>query len=108
MLRVYALWERNKVVIAIASAFWLANAASLTYTVFTARGHRDDGRCIFDHILHTRIGIFSTFITDLVLLVLMLSGILRWKGAHGRGGLWWLMYTQSSHLPRYPLRFSSV
>jgi len=64
--------------------------------VFTARGHRDGGRCIFDHILHARIGIFSTFITDLVLLVLMLSGILRWKGAHGRGGLWWLMYTQVS------------
>jgi len=72
------------------------SSKSTLSVVVTARGHRDDSFCVFEHILHTRITVFSTFITDLILLVLMFAGILRWKGAHERGGLWWLMYTQVS------------
>jgi hypothetical protein len=38
----------------------------------------------------------TTFISDLLLLVLMLVGILRWKEARERGSVWWLLYTQVS------------
>jgi len=94
ILRVHALWERNKVVTTIASAFWLTHAASLIYGVVRSRGHPADGRCVFDHILRARICIISTFISDLVLLALMVSGVLRWKGVHDKSGTWWLLYKQ--------------
>jgi len=31
---------------------------------------------------------------DLVLLLLMLAGLLRWRNSRKRGGMWWLLYTQ--------------
>jgi len=93
-LRVYALWEGNKVVIVIASAFWLANATAFIYVLATSSGYWADGSCTIDHIMHIRISVISTFISDLVLLALMLSGILRWKGPRQINGTWWLLYKQ--------------
>jgi hypothetical protein len=46
--------------------------------------------------MHTRISIISTFVSDLMLLALMLSGILRWKGSRESSGTWWLLYKQVS------------
>lgn len=43
---------------------------------------------------HGKIGVFSTLISDLVLLTLMLFGLLRWKSARQTCGLWWFLYTQ--------------
>jgi len=40
--------------------------------------------------------VLSTFITDFVLLVLMLAGVVRWHNSHGRGGIWWLLTSQVS------------
>jgi hypothetical protein len=100
------------VVTAIASVFWLEDAASFIYglllflhsprarssellsVVVTSRGHLADGYCVFEHTLRTRICIISTFISDLVLIALMISGVLRWKGVHDKVGTWWLLYRQ--------------
>ena len=43
---------------------------------------------------HGEIGVLSTLISDFVLLMLMLFGLLRWKTSEERGGLWWFLYTQ--------------
>ncbi|KAH9999660.1 hypothetical protein BJV74DRAFT_165734 [Russula compacta] len=94
ILRIYALWEGNKVVTAVTSICWLANAGSYIYSLATFGGERVGIFCEVDHILHNRIYIFCTFITDLVLLVLMLTGVLRWKGGGEKGSIWWLLYTQ--------------
>jgi hypothetical protein len=64
----------------------------------TSRGHIVEGVCITDHILRARIAVFSVFITDLVLLALMFSGILRWREHREWHGIWWLLYTQVSIL----------
>jgi len=95
LLRVYALWERNKVIIICTSALWLANAVVYVYSTVTFRGRKDDNStsCIIEHSVHNRISVFTTFITDLMLLVLMLIGVLRWKGAR-QTGIWLLLYTQ--------------
>jgi len=77
-LRAFALWEQNKVVIAIGSTLWLANASSYLYSIVTFRGHQVDAFCLFVHTSHASILILSTFITDFVLLAFMLSGVLRW------------------------------
>jgi hypothetical protein len=50
--------------------------------------------CIVLHTEHGKISVFSTFASDLVLLALMLVGLLRWKNARQRCGIWWLLCTQ--------------
>ncbi|KAI9462184.1 hypothetical protein F5148DRAFT_1377172 [Russula earlei] len=63
--------------------------------ISTARTNYVGGRCTLDPILHTRTFIFSTFFTDIVFLVLMLSGIRRWRDLRRGGGIWSLLYKQS-------------
>jgi len=55
-----------------------------------------DGFCVVDYTPHTRIFFTSVFVTALVLIVLMLSGVLRWREARVKGGTWWLLYKQVS------------
>ncbi|KAI0302735.1 hypothetical protein BC826DRAFT_430856 [Russula brevipes] len=81
VLRIYAIWEFNKIVVALASASW-------SPICLLCR------RCG-----HIPISIFSTFITDLVLLTLMLIGILRWRNVRKAGGILSLMYTQGIAWP---------
>ncbi|KAH9969917.1 hypothetical protein BC827DRAFT_1163984, partial [Russula dissimulans] len=89
-----ALWEQRKVVIAMGSALWLANATAYVYGAFTLRGDKIDGAGMFIHLSHSNIIILSTFFTDLVLLSLMFAGLLRWRNSRRRGGIWWTLYTQ--------------
>jgi len=94
ILRTFALWEQNKVIIAIGSTLWLANATTYIYTVSTFRGLKLDGACLYIHSSRANVIVLSTFITDFVLLTLMLAGILRWHNNRRKGGIWWLLYTQ--------------
>ncbi|KAH8992170.1 hypothetical protein EDB92DRAFT_1816015 [Lactarius akahatsu] len=52
------------------------------------------GICKITNPSETKINFLVTFVTDLVLLALMLTGLLRWENARQRGGVWWLLYTQ--------------
>jgi len=94
VLRIYALWERQKVVVAVVSVIWLANAVSYVYTIATTYAHRVDGICVTFNPLRNRIYIFSTFISDLAFLAFTLTGVLRWKTSRQKDGIWWLLYTQ--------------
>jgi len=93
ILRIYALWERKKIVLAVALAALLSSAVSFVYNVATLHAYRIATYCDIYHLLHTRVTIYTSFITDLVLLSLMLFGVLRWKEAR-IGGIWRIMYTQ--------------
>jgi len=94
ILRTFALWERSRAVIVIGSTLWLANATSYIYSISTFRGHQINGVCALTRSSRTGIIGISAFITDFVLLVLMLGGVLRWPNSRRRGGIWWLLYTQ--------------
>jgi len=94
ILRISALWQHNKVVIALASAFWLTNLICSIYGVATYRGLWTGVVCAIQHTDHTKIGTFSTFFTDAALLVLMFIGVWRWEAPREKGGVWWLLYTQ--------------
>ena len=61
--------------------------------VATLSAYRIADFCDIRHILDTRVTIYSSFVTDLVLLSLMLFGVLRWKEAR-MGGIWQVMYAQ--------------
>jgi hypothetical protein len=68
--------------------------------VAITRVHRIRAICEVKTIMNTRITFFTSYTTELVLLTLMIFGVLRWKEARQRDGIWQLMYTQVgiSHL----------
>ncbi|KAI0250163.1 hypothetical protein BJV78DRAFT_612370 [Lactifluus subvellereus] len=76
ILRISVLWKRNKVVIALASASCLGNTACYLYVMATSRGYWTGDPCALQHTRHAMFGIFSSFATNLLLLVLMLIGVL--------------------------------
>ncbi|KAH9173131.1 hypothetical protein EDB89DRAFT_808837 [Lactarius sanguifluus] len=124
VLRIAAIWGLNKIVISIASAAWLADVGTLIYGMFISSfgfRHFPDisnmspgiagsgvvvphgtwsrdlplGACKLTNTLETRTNILASFVTDLVLLALMLTGLLRWENARRKGGIWWLLFTQA-------------
>jgi len=94
ILRAIALWEQNKVVIAIGCILWLTNASIYSYSIATFRGENGQGYCMFNRASHDDILVLSTFITDFSTLALMFAGVMRWRNIRGRGGIWWVLYTQ--------------
>jgi hypothetical protein len=61
--------------------------------VATLRAYRIADFCDIRHILNIRVTIYTSFVTDLVFLSLMLFGLLRWKEVR-MGGIWQVMYAQ--------------
>ncbi|KAH9173128.1 hypothetical protein EDB89DRAFT_808256 [Lactarius sanguifluus] len=94
VLRIAAIWGLNKIAISIASAAWLANTGSLIHSLAVLHGTWSGGICKVTNSFETKTNILVTFVTDLVLLALMLIGLLRWENARQRGGVGWLLYTQ--------------
>ncbi|KAH9030074.1 hypothetical protein EDB84DRAFT_1579032 [Lactarius hengduanensis] len=118
VLRIAAIWGLNKIAISIAAAAWLADAGSLIHGIFISSfgspdilkcypGSRDpgvvvlhgtwnefEGVCQVVNTPKTSTNIIVSFVTDLVLLALMLIGLLRWENARLKGGIWWLLFTQ--------------
>jgi hypothetical protein len=62
----------------------------------TSSGYWTGSICGVQDTDHNKIGVFSTFITDILLLALMLVGVLRWREVRQRGSIWWLLYAQVS------------
>ncbi|KAH9032859.1 hypothetical protein EDB85DRAFT_1163248 [Lactarius pseudohatsudake] len=95
-LRIAAIWGLNKIVVSIASilAFQIFQTCDPGSGVVVLRAAWSGGICKITNPSETRNNIPVTFITDLVLLVLMLTGLLRCENAHQRGSVWWLLYTQ--------------
>ncbi|KAH9031788.1 hypothetical protein EDB85DRAFT_1890990 [Lactarius pseudohatsudake] len=91
-LRVTALWEYNKIVVAIAFTSWLANVIIYVYSTAKSRGYWVEGECVIQHTFHSNISIFSTLASDFLLLTLMLVGLLRWNIRSG--DIFQLMYAQ--------------
>ncbi|KAH9006164.1 hypothetical protein EDB86DRAFT_3070183 [Lactarius hatsudake] len=97
ILRVVALWNHTKTIIGFTCAMWLGNTIIYAYSLTTLRStwtEQPESFCAISHTDHGRISIFSTFTTDLILLVLMLTGLKRWKNAPTSCGVWRLLRTQ--------------
>ncbi|KAH9062475.1 hypothetical protein EDB87DRAFT_1682118 [Lactarius vividus] len=98
ILRVAVLWNRNKKIIAFACAVWISNTAICAYSmslcllvwvavIVIASAQVSD-------TVRLRPSVLSNFITDVILLILMLTGLRRWKHAPKSSGVWRLLYTQ--------------
>jgi len=94
ILRVAVLWDRNKLVVSFACSVWLGNIAIYTYGWATVHSTWTGSSCLASHTDHGRIDVLSTFTTDIILLVLMLTGLMRWKNAPKLWGIWRLLRTQ--------------
>jgi hypothetical protein len=60
----------------------------------TARAIWNGNFCMVVNLEHTKIAIFTTFVSDLILLLLMVIGLLRWENVRQRGGVLSSMCTQ--------------
>jgi len=94
ILRIYALWEHRRIILAVISVVWLANSAAFVYNMAITRAQQIGNFCEVDHIVDIRVTATSTLVTDFTFLALMLVGILRWKKARMMGGIWRVMYQQ--------------
>ncbi|KAH9037752.1 hypothetical protein EDB84DRAFT_1437340 [Lactarius hengduanensis] len=88
------LWNHSKIIIAFICAVWIGNTAIYVYSLITLRSTWIGTLCAILHTHHSRISVLSTLTTDIVLLVLMLAGLKRWKNAPKSGGVWRLLRTQ--------------
>ncbi|KAI9436302.1 hypothetical protein H4582DRAFT_2130152 [Lactarius indigo] len=94
VLRIAAIWGLSKIVISIAAAAWLANTGALIHSITVLHGTWSGGICQVPNSSETKTNLLVSFVTDLVLLTLMLVGLLRWESSRQKGGIWWLLYTQ--------------
>ncbi|KAH9036721.1 hypothetical protein EDB83DRAFT_2524741 [Lactarius deliciosus] len=85
---------RVKIIIALTCAVWIGNTASYAYSLTTLRTAWTGSLCAIFHTADGRTSVISTFTTDLILLVLMLTGLKRWKNAPKSCGVWRLLCTQ--------------
>jgi len=95
VLRVIAIWNRNKFVIAIATGIWVINLGFLIHGVVQIRSARVPGAasCTVVNMLGLQLNAIMTFIANIILLLLMLVGLLRLgyheSGVFGLGHLMW-------------------
>jgi len=111
ILRIIAIWNRNKVLVALATIVWVANIAFVVYGVTQLRSAwvPAQGACSIPDVESNKATIVSMFFTDFFLLVVMLVGLLRLR-MHGAGtfalgqllwkqGVVWLLLATTAELP---------
>ncbi|KAI9510408.1 hypothetical protein F5148DRAFT_1180068 [Russula earlei] len=114
VLRVIAIWNRNKIVSAIAISTWTANVATLIRSAVLLRGESSPvttiGTCNIPNTTANKLSLIMSLCTDIVLLLIMLVGLLRWRNeVRGeaplarflwtQGLIWFLIATVSYFLP---------
>ncbi|KAI0045190.1 hypothetical protein FA95DRAFT_1607933 [Auriscalpium vulgare] len=96
IIRIIAIWEKNKFVIAFGVSATLVNVALAIQNMTTANAVWDtDARIcsVIDPLLRRNF-VFSMCATDIILLGLMISGLRRWELTGETRGIFRLIYTQ--------------
>ncbi|KAH9956525.1 hypothetical protein BC827DRAFT_752812 [Russula dissimulans] len=98
VLRIIAIWNKNRIITAVVITVWMINVLFLIYgiTQIRATWTPDESTCSVLNIESNKSNVIVTFSTDIVLLVIMLIGLLR-LGFHERstfGGIGHLLWRQ--------------
>jgi len=95
VLRVVEIWERNKIVLGISATTWLTNLGACIYCVAVIHGRTVEGSqfCWASNITDTKYNILFIAITNFVLLLLMLTGLLRCNNRE-KGDIWHVLSAQ--------------
>jgi hypothetical protein len=96
VLRIIAIWDKNRIVVAIAMSAWLTNVAFLIHgiTQLHATWSPTQSVCAVLNIESSKNNIIITLVTDVVLLLTMLAGLLRLRQYGTMMGLWRLLWRQ--------------
>ncbi|KAH9958760.1 hypothetical protein BC827DRAFT_549870 [Russula dissimulans] len=111
VLRVIAIWNRNRIVFAIAMSAWVANVSCIMQAIVRLHSSWSPTSryCVVSNSIDSKINIIVTFSTDIVLLLIMLVGLLRRRFREGGAsslsrflwaqGLIWLLLATIGHVP---------
>ncbi|KAH9988687.1 hypothetical protein BJV77DRAFT_1151795, partial [Russula vinacea] len=95
VLRIFAIWNRNVVVVVIATTTWAINGAFFIQGISHLRFKRvfPGGYCTALNINTAKATVIVSFVTDIILLVIMLVGLFRLEacrpGAMATGRFLW-------------------
>ncbi|KAH9984317.1 hypothetical protein BJV74DRAFT_587128 [Russula compacta] len=111
IFRIIAIWNKNKVVVAISISVWAVNVSAMVQGLVRIRAAWDPllQNCIALNIKSSKLNVIVTLTTDIVLLLIMLVGLLRLR-LHGGGtfgiglflwkqGLIWLLIATFAEVP---------
>lgn len=93
VLRVIAIWERNKIIIAIATGIWGTNNIFLVQGVLRFHTTFGDANCQVHDVQSIKLSTTFALITDIVLFSIMLIGLARLR-RHGMMALGRLLWNQ--------------
>ncbi|KAI9455300.1 hypothetical protein F5148DRAFT_396867 [Russula earlei] len=96
-IRVIAIWNKNRIVMAISLGSWVANVSTLIHGVALLRGTRAPGSttCVSPNSSVSRLNMTVTLCVDVVMLLIMLVALLRWRQDDGSASrLIHLLWTQ--------------
>ncbi|KAH9958707.1 hypothetical protein BC827DRAFT_546546 [Russula dissimulans] len=81
VLRVIAVWNKNKIVNAIALSAWVANVSGLIYGIVPLRSEWSPttNTCLRPNTMDSNLNWIVSLCTDTVLFLTMLLGLLRWS-----------------------------
>ncbi|KAH9988683.1 hypothetical protein BJV77DRAFT_729468 [Russula vinacea] len=88
MLRIVAIWKRNVFAVGIATTIWVINGAIVIQGISRLHYTRvfPSGYCTVLNIQEAKAAIIASFLTDILLLIIMLVGLFR-LDSHRHGAL---------------------
>ncbi|KAH9957060.1 hypothetical protein BGW80DRAFT_230996 [Lactifluus volemus] len=96
MLRVVAIWKRNKIILALAITVWTTNVAFLIQGVVRVHSvwiTNSEERCLLTNSNAVKLNAIAMLATDTILFLMMLTGLLHLRvqgwGMLGLGNLLW-------------------
>ncbi|KAF8487392.1 hypothetical protein DFH94DRAFT_25666 [Russula ochroleuca] len=111
VLRIIAIWNKAKIIFAIAMGIWIADNALFIFGVLRARStwSPEELTCVLANVDSTKPAIIGSLVSDIALLLIMLIGFLRLRREGGgafalgrtlwRQGLIWLLLATVAEVP---------
>ncbi|KAH9958708.1 hypothetical protein BC827DRAFT_546707 [Russula dissimulans] len=97
VLRVIAVWNKNKIIYLISMSAWIANASCLIHDIVRLRGVWSTvlNVCMVPNAVDSKLNLMVSLCTDTVLLLIMIFGLFRLFSDHrGASSLGRLLWTQ--------------
>ncbi|KAI0043858.1 hypothetical protein FA95DRAFT_336458 [Auriscalpium vulgare] len=95
LLRNYAIWERNRYILAVSIGVWLVSIGLNIRGIIMSQSLWESvtSSCIEAHVQRSLANAIGILVSDIVLLVIMIVGLLRSRSA-SKDGLWRLLFSQ--------------
>ncbi|KAI0248162.1 hypothetical protein BJV78DRAFT_1285029 [Lactifluus subvellereus] len=95
VLRVIAIWNRQRIVSFLSVGIWLAVVGTLLHSLTTVKAlyNPNQGTCTILGFHKSLSAAYSILVADIVLLMSMLIGLLRYAHRNSTG-IWYLLYQQ--------------